>query len=100
MVQHFMEHKEKDENLTLREFLCIHYQDSDVPDDDHEKDMKLPFKSHTSNCSCSIVFYPLLQEFKIKPLIKYRRHKQTLFSYSFFYSSNFHSFIWQPPKIG
>jgi hypothetical protein len=98
MVEHYMEHKELDTTITVWEFLCIHYQDHDVFDADYEKDMKLPFKSHTSSYCSSVVFFPLVPEFKFLPAVIYSYKKQNLFSYSFSYSLGFHTLIWQPPK--
>ncbi|MFH6964229.1 hypothetical protein [Flavobacterium plurextorum] len=96
MVEHYVEHKEQNPNLTFFQFLCIHYQGQDVYDADYEKDMKLPFKSHT-NIS-SVVFYPLLQEYKTIQKVNYKYKKQNLYTYSFSYSSISLSSIWQPPR--
>lgn len=96
MVEHYMEHKERNSNLTIFEFLCIHYQGQDVPDADYDKDMKLPFKSYTS--ICSVVFFPLIQEYKPIQKISSTYKKQNLYTYSFSYSSIYHSSIWQPPR--
>ncbi len=96
MVEHFVEHKEKNSKLTILGFLRLHYQGQDVFDDDYEKDMKLPFKSHTN--ICCIAFYPLLQEFKTIQKVNYKYKKENLYSYSFLYSSTFLSSIWQPPR--
>lgn len=96
MVEHYVEHKEKNSNLTIWGFLRIHYQGKDVFDADYDKDMKLPFKSYTS--ICSVVFYPLTQEYKTIQKINYKYKKQNLYTYSFLYSSTFLSSIWQPPR--
>nr|WP_198999489.1 hypothetical protein [Flavobacterium sp. ASV13] len=96
MVEHYVEHKEQNPNLTFFQFLCIHYQGQDVYDADYEKDMKLPFKSHT-NIS-SVVFYPLLQEYKTIQKVNYKYKKQNLYTYYFSYSSISLSSIWQPPR--
>lgn len=96
MVEHYIEHKEQKRNLTIWGFLCIHYQGQEVFDADHEKDMKLPFKSYTS--ICSVVFYPLVQEYQTIQKINYTYKKENLQNYSFLYSSIFLSSIWQPPK--
>jgi hypothetical protein len=96
MVEHYVEHKEQNSNLTVFQFLCIHYQGPDVFDADYHKDMKLPFKSHT-NIS-SVVFYPLTQEYKTIQRINYKYKKEKLYAYSFSYSSISLSSIWQPPR--
>jgi hypothetical protein len=96
MVEHYVEHKEQNPNLTVLQFLCIHYQGPDVYDADYDKDMKLPFKSHT-NIS-SVVFYPLIQEYKTVQKVNFTYKKQDLYTYSFAYSSISLSSIWQPPR--
>lgn len=96
LVEHYIEHQQENSNLTIWGFLCIHYQGKDVFDSDYDKDMKLPFKSHTS--ICSVVFCPLTQEYKAIQKIKCKFKKQNLYAYSFLYSSTFLSSIWQPPR--
>ncbi|MCX6182126.1 MAG: hypothetical protein NT150_09385 [Bacteroidetes bacterium] len=51
LVDHFIEHKEKDQNLSLLDFLAMHYSHSHTPDAD---DLKLPFKSHNGCISLNI----------------------------------------------
>ncbi len=47
LVEHLREHRAEWPDLTLWEFLAIHY-DRDAPiDEDHDHDMKLPFKQCT-----------------------------------------------------
>lgn len=48
-VNHFKEHKTQNKDLTIWQFLCIHYAHGNVKDADYEEDMKLPFKTHL-NC--------------------------------------------------
>ena len=46
LIQHFMHHRNKDNSLSLLEFLKIHYTDSQHPNDnDDREDNELPFKS-------------------------------------------------------
>ncbi len=96
MIEHYMEHKELNPNLSVFQFLCIHYQGEDIFDADYDKDMKLPFKSYTS--INSFVFYPLTQEYKAIQKVNFKYKKENLYTYSFSYSSLSISSIWQPPK--
>lgn len=101
MAEHFVEHKRENPKITLWEFMCIHYAHGEVNDDDFDKDMKLPFKSH-SFCSCSSITF-------CQPVINYDLSKKNLsptslkskanFGYHFSFSTNFLSSIWQPPKV-
>lgn len=45
IFQHFAEHKKQNKQLTLLEFLDIHYMHGSPMDADHDRDMKLPFKT-------------------------------------------------------
>ncbi|MFC3560323.1 hypothetical protein [Pedobacter jamesrossensis] len=48
LIGHYLEHKNKQKDLSLWGFLCVHYFNGDVRDADYEKDMKLPFKTCTT----------------------------------------------------
>lgn len=100
MAEHFAEHKRENPKITLWEFMCIHYAHGEVNDDDYDKDMRLPFKSH-SFCSCTSITF-------CQPVVNYNLSRKdvfksinikTNFGYNFSFSSNFFSSIWQPPKI-
>jgi hypothetical protein len=44
-ISHYIEHKNAD-NLSILDFINIHYVKATVVDDDFKEDQKLPFKSH------------------------------------------------------
>jgi len=44
LLVHFIEHAESDESFTFRDFLSMHYSDNVAQDEDHDRDMELPFK--------------------------------------------------------
>lgn len=97
LVQHYIEHKEQNKELSLWAFLYMHYakDDSNVPD--YDEDMKLPFKSH-SECSglvlASTVPPPVVE--LIEPVFSEKSE------FSFYTESGITSAvlssIWQPPK--
>ena len=98
LVEHFIEHTNKDKNLTLLEFLCMHYVHSQVKDGDFEKDMKLPFKT-LDTCHCAgLIFCTPIQQFDLTKQFVAKRYKTPMYRYHFSFSSSFHSAIWQPPK--
>jgi hypothetical protein len=100
LVEHFIEHQQENPKLQLWDFLCMHYAHGEVKDADYDKDMKLPFKSHHSGCSCSVVtFLAPIQSFNFEYNAFFKARKKRSFSYTSSFISNFHSFIWQPPKI-
>ncbi len=97
LFEHYSEHKVLDENIGFLEFLRMHYT-TNKEYADHEKDMKLPFKSVTDN-SLGVVYsvtnFPVLhqhlytQHFYIK--------KQFIYQSGFYFSMLIDS-IWQPPR--
>lgn len=44
LVEHYFEHREENKELTLLEFLKLHYLDDKVKSD-YQRDMQLPFKA-------------------------------------------------------
>lgn len=98
LVEHYLEHKEKDNDLSLMEFLNIHYSESNVKDADYDKDMKLPFKTHEGcNNSITIAFVPNnFEELLAKP--SHIQNKTFSIYHEEFLKSAYLSTIWQPPK--
>lgn len=98
LIEHFIEHKEKDTKLSVFKFLTSHYAQEDDHDGDEEREMDLPFKSH-DGCLNSVViaFMPNnIDGLIIKPSFI---ETKTCFIYSEqFLSSSHLSSIWQPPK--
>lgn len=54
LVEHFVEHRQVNPNITLLDFLKEHYQGHTVVDNDYQRDMQLPFK--TADCLTAISF--------------------------------------------
>ena len=100
LVEHFNEHKQETPKLSLWNFIMDHYSHGEVFDADYDKDMKLPFKSHSSSSNCSIItFLTPIQNFNFDYKLFSKTYKKPNFNYTFSFISNFHSSIWQPPKI-
>ena len=53
LIEHYFDHQEENKDLTLFQFLNMHYTNPHPVDKNHKKDMELPFKSH-SDCSSAI----------------------------------------------
>lgn len=53
-VEHYIEHKSINEELSILDFIDIHYVQPTVIDDDYAEDMQLPFKTH-NDCHSSIL---------------------------------------------
>jgi hypothetical protein len=100
LVEHFAEHKSKDHSITFWRFLYMHYAQGVVRDADYDKDMKLPFKSH-SCCNSSITFVFLISEenytFHVFKFLEERKSVTNF--YTFLVSSSHLKAIWQPPQF-
>lgn len=101
LVEHYIEHKDKSPELTLIDFLEIHYNNhlKDHPyDEDYEQDQKLPFIAQADVLSVCFVFNSLVTfEIKNKPLLS-KRQKAISFDDAFL-ENRLLSSIWQPPKF-
>lgn len=98
LVEHFVEHKQENKDITLWDFLCMHYAHGIVKDADYDKDMKLPFKTHDGCINMTITaFTPNNISTGItKPVII--ENKSFPHYHEVFTASSFLSSIWQPPK--
>ena len=99
LAEHFTEHKNEKPSLTFWKFLCIHYTHNDVQDEDHDKDMKLPFKSIENFFSTSYIILSPEQKlsleksfFLVETKITPNYYKEVIITHSL-------NSIWQPPKI-
>lgn len=98
LVEHFVEHKEKNPTISFLEFLCIHYAHEDVQDADYDKDMKLPFKTM---CTNTISFVAIIGDFStFTQHILFTTSTNIKACYKpFKYASHYLSIIWQPPRV-
>ncbi|RRJ87388.1 hypothetical protein EG240_15170 [Paenimyroides tangerinum] len=101
LVEHYIEHKDKSPELTLIDFLEIHYNnhlEGHPYDEDYEQDQKLPFIAQADVLSVCFVFNPLITfEIKNKPF-QSKRQKAISFDDAFLENSLLSS-IWQPPEF-
>lgn len=98
LVEHFIDHRDENKNITLYQFLYVHYAMGDVRDGDYDKDMKLPFKSHDNCVANGLTVYPPSQKISIArsvPLLE----KKHLLVREHFLQSSFLANIWQPPRL-
>ena len=95
LIEHFNEHKAKDNELSFLDFLSLHYNQ----EFDHDNtDNKLPFKSHSNCASASIIAF-------IAPPFVIDLAKPTFFEpktlaifHQVIFKSSVISTIWQPPR--
>lgn len=97
LIQHFTEHRALNHDLSLMEFLAIHYVHPNQNDADHDRDMQLPFKStdcvQTSLLSFFVPYHHnIVVEIPALPSVTYSPVKSE-------WIPSIHSAdIWQPPK--
>lgn len=98
-IQHYIEHKSENKDLTIVEFLMIHYSHGIVKDADYEKDMKLPFKTTSENSFSitAVASTPPTINISLQEFHFFERKKQ-YFGDEYFIPASFFSNIWQPPK--
>lgn len=99
LAEHFNEHKSLNQGTTFWDFLVMHYTNNDIKYADHDKDMRLPFKSHEGSIH-NIILTIINNNPQILALTKpividlNEYNLQENISFKSTYLSN----IWQPPK--
>ena len=96
-VAHYFEHKEADKDLSIADFIELHYN-GDKHDADHDKDMQLPFKQHHCSLHANmLVTSPQLHPLHLQhPVPAPAAHSPVFDSKAI--PSSYLSKIWQPPK--
>jgi hypothetical protein len=98
LIQHYIEHKAENNNITFLGFLDMHYAHGDVKDADYDKDMKLPFKTITLNTVALVYCYQPNSTFSCIKQIFTTLSKQKFPTTSVHFSSSHLDAIWQPPR--
>lgn len=65
LVMHYIEHRAQDGNLTVMQFLSMHYWGHDNNDNDQDRDDQLPFKKVNST-TVHQIFTPLAKITNLK----------------------------------
>ncbi len=60
LFQHFAEHQQRDKNVSLMQFLSMHYGGNDLNDNDNDRDQELPFKKLDAHHS-TVLFMPTVR---------------------------------------
>ncbi len=98
-ITHYYEHKEQNKELSLVNFIEIHYINSPIKDNDFDKDMKLPFKTHncSSHAAPEITFFNTFNYYIQEPIFFFKASNNFYNNLSL--PSSYLSDIWQPPRI-
>ena len=97
LIEHFKEHRQQDSDLSFYSFLKMHYAEA-IIHNDHDHDMKLPFKTDDGciNTSITAVIGCPHSEMYLRPT---NNPTKIFFAYNeSSLPSSFLSSIWQPPK--
>jgi hypothetical protein len=98
LIQHYKEHKTEKKEITVLAFLKMHYFNGNPIDDDYEKDMKLPFKSHEgASCTNLTLYIPSFSGLTIFKQEQISANTPNV-EYKSTFTSAFSCKIWQPPK--
>lgn len=101
LVEHYFEHKEKNPQINVMEFLALHYEGNHLEnhphDEDYEHDQQLPFIVHIDVLSVSFVLTPPFS-FEIETRKLVGKEPKALPLDDTFSDNNYLSTIWQPPK--
>jgi hypothetical protein len=96
-INHFVEHQYENEEITISRFVVIHYFSGNVMDDDYDRDMELPFKSHDISPAFSVVLLTSPIEYSLIKTVRFSKRDFNFYKFSHLPSS-YLSEIWQPPK--
>lgn len=99
IFEHYQEHKQKDNDLTILDFFDIHYMHGSPFDEDYDRDMQLPFKAPVYSTVAAISFVPAVPIYFPTPKVCYLEMKQCLPFRLSGYKYSYHSSIWQPPRV-
>lgn len=99
LLRHYQEHKSENQNLSILEFIDIHYLHGNVQDEDYEKDMKLPFKKYSG--TANQVFYAtslnIIPEQQKEMCYEVLEQDEQILTDDHWTSQYLHK-IWQPPR--
>ncbi|MBP6023253.1 hypothetical protein [Ferruginibacter sp.] len=97
LFQHFAEHKQEKKDISVVDFIILHYFSGNPKDKDYEKDMQLPFKTADCAYAVTIAIIPAQVTNETEPVvftnITYSALKNNIIP------SSHSADIWQPPKV-
>lgn len=98
LLEHYTEHKQLDNKMSLWQFLCMHYANGNEKDADYDKDMKLPFKTHTETVNLLLFFGDTPSFFVTPHVYEYALPRQFVHRPDEFFDAAYAAAIWQPPR--
>ncbi len=97
LVQHFIEHRAENKNISIADFIILHYFNGNPKDKDYERDMQLPFKTTDFTALVTFAIIPSQPVSVLQPVV----FIDNLFPAIDNNCNNCSqpSDIWQPPKF-
>ena len=103
LLEHLEEHQEKNKQLSILDFLILHYQTEgkNIPDQDHDadKDQQLPFMNHVSPLNVIFIAPPSIEIAVLHQPLLAKIYQKFIIYHSTFWPKGLASAIWQPPKF-
>lgn len=97
LVAHYQEHQKLTPEISLTQYLVLHYLNGTVKDADYERDMQLPFKTLDIVTSSTPLLIPASFP-DIDFTLPVPAHVHGTVLNEGFHSSRYLSSIWQPPR--
>jgi dipeptidase len=94
---HFSEHRQEKPELSLVDFIVLHYFGPDVNDADKDRDHQLPFKCHDCVAACCSVALLTVSSYEREMDEPLNTTNESIYK-SPFNPSFFQFTIWQPPR--
>jgi hypothetical protein len=98
LIEHYIEHRNKNEKTNIFSFLSMHYVNGDVKDSDHDTDMQLPFKQYSPMFIVFTSPVNKIEAVNTKPVF-FSKDRDMILYQSPGYSTLCLSNIWQPPRM-
>lgn len=100
-ISHYKEHNAANKEITLVDFILLHYLNGSEKDKDYQEDMKLPFKTQDNiSCLMNIVLdLPKTFILEIDKNLCINLHLDNIFYPSKDYILNNYHSIFQPPEL-
>lgn len=98
LLQHYAEHRQQNNVLSLIDFLAMHYNDENIIDLDYSKDQQLPFKSKTGYTGTVLSIGVPAPFFATAPKPVHSLDIKRYIPNDYIISAVVLSSIWQPPR--
>lgn len=97
LIEHYYEHRLENNELSIIDYLALHYVHDTDRHPGHDRDMQLPFKQGTSIAFATVFFEQV--KFDLPQECEYMSIAQTISQYkSPYQAKEALSRIWQPPR--